>query len=146
MDIHQKIAVVVVIGSVLYCIILWFFFYTIEGDILTPFKNCPSHDDLREKYHTTDDIADRLHKLAIYKRYEVLWPFTLLGSMLSAYLILVAMNHVCIRNFIVCFTIIFVTIDLSRRWVDCHRHGGIEIEATLLYSRFRQLNKKHNRH
>jgi hypothetical protein len=139
---HNTITFVIVLGAVLYCVALWFYVYTVEGDIRTPFENCSKYEEIRCAYQSAEDktaIVDRLHKLAIYKRYEVLWPFTFLGSSLAAYLILVATGAFSAQNLIITIPIIFVTIDLSRRWVDCHRHGGIDIEATQLMARYKEL-------
>jgi hypothetical protein len=109
--------------------------YTKENDIKT-------FNIKKSEVNDPNEIVKRLHELLIYKKEKVLWPFTLLSSMISSLALLYIFDRLTIKNYIICVFFLFLTIELPRRWTNTHSNVAQSSEASQLLGKYNYIQDK----
>jgi len=64
----------------------------------------------------------------------------MLAALGTSFCILFWLNNFTVRNFATCFVLIFLAMDLTRRFAQAHHTAGIDLEAAQLYSHYCNLH------
>ncbi len=133
----QIIFLIILIG-----VILTFFKYSKEGDILTLKGKCPSVEKLLASYPSRTKIIERMHDLLIYKDNYVRWnSFLIIAMFVSLVVLYFTREKIQLSEFIILTCFIFLAIDLPNRWANAHIYKGVTQEATQLQTLFLTLSQ-----
>ena len=92
-----------------------------------------------KKYNKKEEIVKRLHDLLIYDKESVLWPYTLLTSMIISTGLLYVINSLNLRNYIISVIFLFLTIEFPRRWANTHTKIQRVSEASQLLGKYNKI-------
>ena len=124
----EIVFIVILVG-----IITALFTYSQDGDINTLTQLSPKVQEIKAKYKTKDQIAQRLHNLIIYNGGYIRWPQFLIVSLFTSIIILQTLTgKVDLGYLLVLSSVIFVAIDLPNRWGQSHISSNVSQEATQL--------------
>lgn len=133
---YNQIVFLVILFGVVYTL----FKYSQEGDINTFIGSSPSVREIRERYTSRGQIAERLHHLLIYQNGYVRWNRILIISMfVSMIIIYLYEKEIKLEKFILLTAFIFLAVDLPNRWGHSHVRQGTIQEGTSLISHYYSL-------
>jgi hypothetical protein len=127
--------VVAFVVSVVICCCL----YTVDGDISVVMGRRMPAREVRRRYMTEPNVAQRMFELCVYRSHEVLWPFTMVCSMSVSYVLLYMLDRLTLPAYMCTAPLLFVAFDMPRRFTHAHRLAAIDGEASLLIARYYEL-------
>lgn len=129
MDRVEICIIIIILGALLYTA----YKYSKEGDIQTLCGSTPPPWKLREMYNTQEKIVKRMTELATYRTSHVRWNVDwLLALCIGIVIVYYYKKRIIVAELCLVSVIIFLSMDIPRRFLYSHRFRSIDHEALIL--------------
>lgn len=137
---HIELCIILIIlGALLYTA----YKYSKEGDIGVLCGSIPPPWKLRDIYNTPEKIVKRLTELSVYKICHVRWNVDwLLSLCISVVIVYYYRKKIIVAELCIISVMVFLAIDIPRRFLYTHRFRSVDHEVLLLSGIFSKMYYK----